>query len=411
MALMKENFTLVLPASYLFYCMQYSEKYRVGFGKAMLQTWKTGLWLLLLTTGCLWAILTFAGNDFGYAGIGGVHSLFPYVKSAVYLYGISGCLLAILVVIYLFRNGKIDFKKWLFPALLFLAITLPQIIIYGKSNIVDRYLIPAVLGCAYFSIFIYREIKQQDMPVNTVLWKNVGLVSGIVMSIFCSLIVFCTPFQKEIIRFAVQIQGEVFQTMTSVSSLQYLSSSLSIIGISGLVIGVILLIYGLIRKKYFIRKLSQLYLIGILLVLFMNGSLAFASCKRYAMRGYATENFLRMIINNSRACDAILIAGNPYVDMEGVSVGISTYLKKWDRNNLFICPITNNRQEEKFISGLKDFYCQRDITAIENKEDIKAVAVFPGSETVFENTNRWFDVNSFERYEFTGNYIVFVRKK
>jgi hypothetical protein len=411
MALMKENFTLVLPASYLFYCMQYSEKYRTGFRETVLQTWKTGLWLLLLTIGCLWAILTFAGNDFGYAGLGGVHRLFPYVKSIVYLYGISGCLFAFLMVAYLLRNGKINFKKWLFPTLLFLAITLPQIIIYGKSNIIDRYLIPAVMGCAYFSIFVYREIKQQDTSINTVLWKNVSLSLGIILSIFCSFVVFCKPLQEEIIRCVVQLQGEVIQTMTSVSSLQYLLSSLSIIGISGLIIGIILLIYGLTGKKYSIRKLSQLYLIGILLVLFMNGGLAFASCKRYAMRGFATENFLRTIIDNSHACDAILIAGNPYVDMEGVSIGISTYLKKWERNNLFICPITNNCQEEKFISGLRDFYHQKDINILENKEEIKVVAVFPGSETVFENANRWFDVNSFDRYEFTGNYVVFVRKK
>lgn len=408
---MKENFTLVLPASYLFYCMQYNEKYRIGFWKTVLHTWKTGLWLLLLTAGCLWAILTFAGNDFGYAGVGGIHSLFPYVKSTIYLYGISGCLLAFFIVAYLFRNGKINFKNWLFPTLLFLAITLSQIIIYGKSNIIDRYLIPAVMACAYFSIFVYRELKQQDTSVNRVLWKNVGLVLGIGLSIFCSLVVFCKPLQEGIIRIAVQLQGEVIQTMTSVSSLQYLLSSLSIIGIFGLIIGVILVIYGLIRKKYSIHKLSQLYLIGLLLVLFMNGGLAFASCKRYAMRGFAIENFLQTIIDNSHAGDAILIAGNPYVDMEGVATGISTWLRKRERNNLFICPITNNPQEEKFISGLKDFYRQKDINIIENKEDIKVIAIFPSSEIVFENTNRWFDVNSFDRYEFTGNYVVFVRKK
>ncbi|MDR0768882.1 MAG: hypothetical protein LBE71_03115 [Dysgonamonadaceae bacterium] len=407
MALMKENFILFLPASYLFYCMQYNEKYRVGFWKTILQTWKTGLWLLLLTVGCLWAVLTFAGNDFGYAGMGGVYNLFPYVKTTVYLYGISGCLLSFLIAVYLFRNSRINFKKWLFPILLFSAITFPQIIIYGKSNIIDRYLIPAIMGCAGFSIFVYRKTKQQDISVNTVLWKNASLFLGIVLSIFCGFLVFCKPLQEEIIQVARLLQGEVTQTMTSVSSMQYLLSSLSIIGIFGLITGIVLLIYGLIKNS--IRKLSQLCLAGILLVLFMNGGLAFASCKRYAMRGFATENFLKTIIDNSHACDAVLIVGNPYVDMEGISTGISTYLKKWDRNNLFICPITNSSQEEQFIPVLKDFYRQKDINTIENKDEIKVIAVFPGSETVFENTNRWFDVNSFHRYEFTGNYVVFVR--
>jgi hypothetical protein len=411
MALMKENFTLVLPASYLFYCMQYNEKCRAGFWKSVLQTWKTGLWLLLLTVVCLWAILTFAGNDFGYAGIGGVHNLFPYVKSTVYLYTMSGCLLTFLIVAYLFQKKAINFQKWVFPTLLFLAITLPQIIIYGKSNIVDRYLIPAVMGCAYFSIFVYREIKQRDIFVNAVLWKNISLVLGTVLLSFSGLVVFYKPFQEEIMQVAMHLQGEVIQTMTSDASLQYLLNSLSIIGIFGLIAGIVLLIYGLIRNKYSVRKLSQLYLCGLLLVLFMNGGLAFASCKRYAMRGFATENFLRTIVDHTQAGDAVLIAGNPYVDMEGVSIGISTWLKKHERNNLFIYPITDNKRDEEFVSGLREFYHQKDIYSLENKEEIQAVAIFPGWENIFVNTNRWFDVNSYDKYEFAGNYIVFVRKE
>jgi len=128
------------------------------------------------------------------------------------------------------------------------------------------------------------------------------------------------------------------------------------------------------------------------------------------MRGFATENFLRTITNHSQADDMILITGNPWVDMEGVSSGICTYLRKQNRTNLYICPITNNTQEEELIPWVKDFYHQKDMQSIENKEMIQIIAIFPGVEPSFSKNNHWFDINSFNRYEFTGNYVVYVRK-
>ena len=410
-ALMKENFILILPASYLFYCMQYSEKYHTGFNKTVSGTLKTGLFLFLVTVSCLWAVLTFAGNDFGYAGVSRSINIFAYFKSTIYLYGISGCILTFLGLIYLYRSKKTFSKESLFPVLLFLAITVPQIIIHGKSNIIDRYLIPAVIGCAYFSVFVYRELKKQDKPINELLWKNISLISGIIISVFSGLIVFNKPFQQGIIRFAVQLQGQVVQTMTSVSGLQYLASSLSIIGIAGLIIGCALLLSGVWRNNHSVHSLSRLYAVGLLLVLFMNGGLAFASCKRYAMRGFATENFLRTIVDRSRADDVILVAGSPWVDMEGVTSGICTYLRKQNRTNLFFCPIVEDQRGEELIPWVvNDYYYQKDIYTIENKETIQIIALFPGWENVFATNNNWFEISSFKRYEFTGNFVVYVRK-
>jgi len=165
------------------------------------------------------------------------------------------------------------------------------------------------------------------------------------------------------------------------------------------------------KNRRFVRNLSQLYAAGLLLALVMNAGLAFASCKRYAIRGFATENFLKTITSHSKADDAILIAGNPWVDMEGVTAGIYDYLYNQDRKNLFICPITNNSQEEEWISMARDFYHQKDIHTIENKEMIRVVALFPGSETGFVTSNDWFDANLFNRYEYTGNFVVYVRKQ
>jgi hypothetical protein len=409
-ALMKENFILVLPASYLFFCLQYKEKYQTGFRETLFHTWETGLILFLLIVSGLWAVLAFAGSDFGYAGMGRFTSFFPYVKSAVYLYGISGCAFAILIAVYLFLNKRGDWKVWLFPTLFFLAITVPQIIIYSKSNIVDRYLIPAVIGCAYFSVFVFRELKKRDQSINEFLWKNISLLLGLFLLIFCSFVVFNKTFQQELIRFAVRMQGEVVQTMTSVSSLHYLQNTLVIIGITGLIASGVLLVMGFLRNHSFLRKLSQLYSSALLLILFLNGGLAFASCKRYAMRGFATENFLKTIINTTQPTDTLLIVGNPLVDMEGMGSGIGEYLQKHNRKNLRVCPVTRTPVEEEFIPFLLDFYRQKDLDTQTDKQSIKAIAVFPGSENLFENSMDWFDADLFNRYEFTGNYVVYVKQ-
>jgi len=96
--------------------------------------------------------------------------------------------------------------------------------------------------------------------------------------------------------------------------------------------------------------------------------------------------------------------------MEGVSAGIYEYLHNKNRKNLYIYPVTNNENEKKYIPSLYDFYHQKDLNTIENKDMIQIVALFPGSESVFITDNNWFQANSFSRHEFLGNYVVYVKK-
>jgi hypothetical protein len=409
-SLMKENFLLVLPAHYLFYCIQYNDKYPAKFLEILLHTWKTGLCMLLLLMGGLLAVLTFAGSDFGYAGMESFTSIFPYLKSSVYLYGVSGCAFAIPVVLYLFWSKKIRWDAWLFPLLFFAAITVPQIILYSKSNIIDRYLIPAMLGCSYFSIFTYRELKKRDCSINGALWKNISLLAGMLLLMFFGSLVFSESMRQALISFAVNVQGNVLQSMTSVSSMRYLQNTLSIIAVTGLIAAAVLFAAGSLRKNDFLKKLSQLYISILLLILLVNGGLAFASCKRYAMRGFATESFLRAIIDHSKPSDAVLIAGSPLIDMEAMQIGIREYLLKYNRHNLFVYPVATIPAEKDLTPYLMDIYNRKHIGSLADKESIKVVAIFPGSEDLFMSENDWFDAQLFNRYEFTGNYVAYVTK-
>jgi hypothetical protein len=410
-ALMKENFILILPAGYVFYCMIYEEKYRTGFAKTLLHTWKTGVLLMFITISCLVAVVVYAGTDFGYAGVDYHSGFAPYIKAAVYLYGISGVLLlAVPGTIYLLWKKKITGKDWIYPVLLFLAITIPQLIIYAKSNIIDRYLIPATVGCAYFSIFIYGELKKNDRPIKVQIWKKISLAVGLIIMLLSCYIAFNETLRQQIVEFAIRLQGKQLQEMTSVSSMQYLSSTILTMDLTVLLGGCILFAWGCMKNRHHIIKLSQLYISGLLLFLLMSGGLAFASHQRYAMRGNATENFLNTIINHTVASDTVLIAGNPLVEIEGTTGGISVYLHKYDRHNLYICPVIRTDTEKELSSSLSDYYQHKDINAIAEKKNIKAIAIFPGLEHHFEQANPWFDAAVFNRHEFTGNYVVFIRK-
>ncbi|OAV68287.1 hypothetical protein Barb6XT_01076 [Bacteroidales bacterium Barb6XT] len=380
-----------------------------------MHTWKTGIFLLFLTVSCLAAVLILAGNDFGYAGVDYHLSFISYFKTAFYLYGKSGgVLLAVSGTIYLLWKKKINGKYWLYPSLLFMTVTIPQIVIYAKSNFIDRYLIPAMIGCAYFSIFTYYELKKNDKQIKESLWKNISLALGLVVTVLCCFALFDTTFQQGLIDFTVRRQGEVLQAMTSVASLHYLSSTISTVGIAGLLVGFILLVWGCLRNNHFISKLSQCYICGLFLIFLVNCGFAFASCQRYAMRGFATENFLNTIINHSATDNAILIVGDPLVEIEDVTAGISTYLHKYNRDNLFICPMskTDKKKELSFSFSIfvLNFYQHKNTDAITDKNSIKVIAIFPGLESLFENANSWFDAESFNRYEFTGNYIVYAKK-
>jgi hypothetical protein len=410
MVLIKENFILMLPASYIFYCMIYDEKHGTGFIKTLLKTWKTGVLLLLLTAISLGvvAFLTQAGTGFGYAGMDYNVGVNLYIKATLYLYGISGCaILAFIGAIYLWSRKMID-KTWIFPLLLFLAITIPQILIHTKSGIIDRYLIPAMLGCAYFALFVYRKLKETDKNVNIRLWGKLSGIIGGIGIIVCGFILYDKTIQNKLVDFAFHIQGQTLQDITTVSSLQYLLSTISTMAIVSLTTSAALLVWGFWRKKYTVLKSSQLFLGSLIIILILDFGLAFASCQRYAMRGFATEKFLNTIVDNSDVDDSILIVGNPMKETEGLSVGLKTYLNKYNRTNLLVYPIANNAVEEALAKGLLDYY--KDVNTIANKNAIRAIAIFSGQEEPFLASAEWFDSTQYSRYEFTGNYIVYVQK-
>jgi hypothetical protein len=236
-ALIKESFILVLPGGYIFYCMFYYEKHGGGLLKTLLRTWKTGLFLCLLTVTGLVAIYAFTGYKTADIHRGWT----PYIKAMLYCYGISGCAVPALIGLFYLWKRKTGISSWGYPLLLFLMITVPQIILYAPSGIVDRYLLPAMTGCAILAIYVYRRLKTEDAVLNGRLWKNISMGLGIAIVAACSYIAFDDSAKQRIVDFAFYLQGQGWQKMTAASSLQYLLSTVSTMAIAGIFAGIALL--------------------------------------------------------------------------------------------------------------------------------------------------------------------------
>ncbi|MDR0732693.1 MAG: hypothetical protein LBF08_01335 [Dysgonamonadaceae bacterium] len=413
MALCRENFILVLPASYVFYCMLYSEKHSDSSLIGIIsKTWKTALFLFLLTVVCLISTLIFAGaGGTGYAGVSAHTGLAQYFKTTIYLFVISGCsLLSLPCMIWLLKKRGTTVKNRLYSVLLLAFITIPQILLYAKSNIIDRYLIPSVIGCAYFAIFVYREIQQNEHTVKRRRWKNLSLLLGILIVIACGIIIYSENIRQWAVDFAVQLQGNAVRNMTAESSKQYLLSTIFTMNIAVLLLGIGFCVWGCIKRKEDNIKISQLYLNGLVLVFLLNCGLAYASCQRYAMRGFATEGFLNAIIANSSPNDTILVVGKPMVEGEGVAAGLPVYLKKYNRTNLWIFPITKPDSDINVSLGLLQAYQFKSLETISNRQNIQIIAVFSGLENDFIKENTWFNPVFYRRYKFKGGYVVYAKK-
>jgi hypothetical protein len=264
-----------------------------------------------------------------------------------------------------------------------------------------------MVGCAFLAVFVYRKLKDADKIINVKLWKNISLVLGTVVAAICVFLLFDRSLQQRFVDIVFHFQGKGWQKMTATSSLQYLLHTVSTMSIAGLLAGIFLLFRGCWRKNRSVLKISHLYMEILCLVFIGELGLAFASCQRYAMRGHATEGFLHAVIDNSTSDDIILVAGHPGIETEGLTKGFALFMRKYDRTNLFACPLAGDSEG---AAAMIRYYDGRGIDAIDDKNNIQAIAIFSGQEESFEEYADWFDPSRYSRHEFAGNYVVYAKK-
>lgn len=160
MALYKESFLLLLPfiMLYLVYDRMKREKLPVTIRNLWLTVWKnipvlSGLAFILLAALFL-LVFVIGTNNYTYVGLDSAVTLSQYhdvwcqaFHGELKWYVRFGVLFFAIMLTYWEQ-----FKKLGWEIILTLSIVLPQVVIYSKPAITERYILPAVFGFAFFFV-------------------------------------------------------------------------------------------------------------------------------------------------------------------------------------------------------------------------------------------------------------------
>ena len=162
-SLYKESFIMLLPAVILFYLYMELEGKAINWknlGKAIKGQLASLLVLGIIFLAEIYLIVFEVGtNQIGYVGIDTAMGLWDYIKvllNNVRLYlRIGPYIIFVLALCVLFASDLLKMivrLKWeLFFAL---VMVLPQMVLYSKSGLEERYVIPWVYGVAYFFVIV-----------------------------------------------------------------------------------------------------------------------------------------------------------------------------------------------------------------------------------------------------------------
>lgn len=175
-SLSKESFTMFIPA-YILLLLWFN--FQCGTDKNIFSIIRSNIalisvLLLILLIEAYMIVYVVGTNKIGYAGIDNsfnIINFFNYVYKFLiqnpYIY-----LMLIGMIFLLFQNitsNKFDFNKlipYLFNIVILIAIIMPQFLLYNKSGIFERYLLPLNLGFSLFVIYLLKNIYEN----NSIAW-------------------------------------------------------------------------------------------------------------------------------------------------------------------------------------------------------------------------------------------------
>lgn len=173
--LSKESVVMMLPALMFWRVWQSSDKENQPFFKSIFKVLPSLVILGILFVVEIYLIKKVVGTSkIVYAGVDeSSFQILNFVKSAISLWGYHGGYLVpalLLFVFVLIQNPKHFVQNWWQIIILFGLISLPQIFLYAKSGLGERYLLPGVLGSAYLITYqINKNITLAAWQRNTYL--------------------------------------------------------------------------------------------------------------------------------------------------------------------------------------------------------------------------------------------------
>lgn len=177
-SLSKESFLIIIPAYLIMLVyLEFENNSQQSINKTIIRNIPVFIVCIFFLASVLYIIVRYVGtNSIGYAGVDKTTSPGSYLsfilsdlnrnKYVKLLYWGIG-LLAISIAI--FKSNKASVKKriplYVFFTLIFLSIVTPQYILYFKSGLWERYLIPLTLGFAILIIYLAEEISRKSKVI------------------------------------------------------------------------------------------------------------------------------------------------------------------------------------------------------------------------------------------------------
>lgn len=163
-SLSKESYTIIMPAILLFKIWHEKTVFHITFRDSLYKNRLLAIPLAVMLFNLAF-IVFFVGTDkVGYAGVDSsiftkINEVLGVFKNLRIYFMITGIFIAAFFIF--LRKAELNsvFKKLLIPFLIFILIVAPNIILYAKSGMDERYYLPATHGFALLLVFIAREIR------------------------------------------------------------------------------------------------------------------------------------------------------------------------------------------------------------------------------------------------------------
>lgn len=410
-SLAKESFILLIPALVcwkIWLTYEKNKSTRIAAGK----NWFTASILAaVFGVELLYIVKVVGTTGISYAGYEGFNMAGFFetgLRLSIYAHAwILLIQLLSLVLYYKYTNssGKNkEIKELLPPVVLFGLVVLPQVILYMKSGIGERYLLPGVMGYYFLMIYFYRHIRLRIPPGFSCetgkCWP--GLAAAFVAAVSLSLlildIVISIEWPFEILRY----RGAIL----AAAAVLFLGVLVTLTFISKF-------------KKFFYAAVFNYKRILVLLLaaLLLNLVFTAANAAHFAVEGRNINKWFQSIEQHSHETDHILIITDDVRYFEW-SYALKTYLNlKMKRKNLYSSPVTGVLGPVKgrfweilnrdFLSRFPTFR----LTDSRHRALFKTVLIFPGLEKEFlKHSSNWFQPDRFERYVNPAGFVSYYHR-
>lgn len=410
-SLSKESFILMIPAIVFWMVWLYKEKNDISFFDSIKENIFTIVILLFIMFTELFIIVKWIGTQ-GYGShTGGLDGFKPflYLKTAKDVtFSISrsfGPIIipCILLMIFSSEDDKLYvrvkrfFGDFYYAIILSAMIIFPQIVIYARSGVHGRYILPLILGYSIFLLYIIRFLRRDDARYFIKL-PDKGLK---IIYLSCSILGISLLIAGLLFLYDGDIRLLLFSFLgrPNTKELMFILKP----GILGVASGIFIISIGWIIAKKSAGRLAVLNIVVSLAIasLIFKTMLTFAGAYEFAMQGKDINRLFKSVERHTKHDDVILLAADPGIIHNEAGWSIKVYLNHvLKRGNVYVYPVFVNNADnaDEVARHYERMFENKSLSSIENKSDIKYIIVFKELEQKFLNASKeWLDSSNFKR--------------